>query len=103
MPQLSTRIKLEFFLERRVLSRLLTLLAGQGVKGWTVLAAEQGRGGHGSWHGSEPTGVSEHALVMTVCREEVADQVLRSLAPELERLGMVVLRSQVDVLRPERF
>ncbi len=103
MVTTAERIKLEFFLEHRLLGRLLTLLQRQGVKGWTVLAAEQGRGGHGVWYGGEPTGVSEHAQVVTVCREDVAEQVLEAVAPELEPLGMVVLRSRVEVLRPERF
>lgn len=103
MVTMSDRSKLEFFLEQRLLASLLTLLQKQGVKGWTVLAAEQGRGGHGIWYGGEPTGVAAHAQVITVCRDEVADRVLEAVAPELEPLGMVVLRSRVAVLRPERF
>lgn len=103
MVTMSERSKLEFFLEHRLLDRLLTLLHKQGVKGWTVLAAEQGRGGHGIWYGGEPTGVSEHAQVITVCRDEIAERVLEALAPELEPLGMIVLRSRVEVLRAERF
>lgn len=103
MPTLHPRIKLEFFLEHRLLGRLLALFKSHGVRGWTVMAAEQGQGGHGPWYGGEPTGVSEHAVVVTVVREEVAEHLLEAVAPELEPLGMVVLKSQVDVLRGDRF
>jgi len=103
MVETSQRIKLEFLLEHRLLDWLLELLQAQGIKGWTVLAAEQGRGGHGIWHGGEPTGVAEHALVVSICREAVAEGVLEAIRPHLERTGMIVLKSRVEVLRAERF
>lgn len=103
MVETNPRIKLECLVEHRLLDWLLDLLQAQGVKGWTVLAAEQGRGGHGIWHGGEPTGVAEHALVVSICREEVAHRVLEALRPHLERTGMIVLKSDVEVLRAERF
>jgi len=103
MSNLATMAKLEVIVERPRLARVLELLEAQGVRGWTVLSADQGRGQHGSWHGSEPTGISEHLVLLTVCPPEVADRLMAELGPHLEEFAVVLMRSEVQVLRPHHF
>lgn len=103
MATLATLIKLEVILERPRLARVLDMLEVEGVRGWTVLSTEQGRGVHGAWHGGEPTGISDHALLFTVCTPEVADRLMERLGPRLEELAVVVMRSEVQVMRPQHF
>lgn len=103
MAQLATMSKLEVILERPRLARVRAFLEAEGVRGWTVLSADQGRGLHGDWHGGEPTGVSEHLVLVTICPPEVADRLLESLGPHLEDLAVVLVRSEVQVLRAHHF
>ncbi len=103
MSDARTKAKLELILERRNLREVLARLEALGIRGWTVLAVDQGRGRHGRWHGSELSGTSEHVLLFAVCEGGLADRVAESLGPDLERLAAVLLRSEVQVHRPDRF
>ena len=67
------------------------------------IRTESGRGRHGEWSEDLISGATAKYVFLTVANQERADAFLEALAPLLETHGLVVLRSNVDVIRPDRF
>ena len=83
--------------------RLARLAEQAGITGHTLIRTESGRGRHGEWSEDLISGATAKYVFLTVANQERADAFLEALAPLLETHGLVVLRSNVDVIRPDRF
>ena len=64
-----------------------------GVSGYTIMRDVTGYGGRGRRTGDEITGVFQNCYVMAVCNPELAERIVETVRPILERYGGVALVS----------
>ena len=103
MIETTTRTRIEVLVEAPLAPRLARLAEQAGITGHTLIRTESGRGRHGEWSEDLISGATAKYVFLTVANQERADAFLEALAPLLETHGLVVLRSNVDVIRPDRF
>jgi hypothetical protein len=101
--QTHRRIKLEILVEAPLVRRVSELLTSEGVSNYVVLHADGGKDASGAWSDTGVTSAMERRMILAVCRNEAADKVLARLGAFFERYPGAVYRSDVDVLRSERF
>lgn len=101
--QTTRRKKLEIIVEAPVLRRVEGILAEAGVRGWTVLPSLEGHGAGGDWSSGDFTPGQEKRLVLAVASAETADRALERLAAFFNDYPGIVVVSDVEVVRGERF
>ncbi|GGG91952.1 MAG TPA: transcriptional regulator [Oceanicaulis sp.] len=102
--QTSLKKRLEIIIEMPAVPRLESVLEKAGVKGWTVLPAKSGRGKNGSWaREGQITEAGRMVMVLAVIDPAVLDTVLERVYALLERQIGIVMVSDVQVVRAERF
>ena len=101
--QMTSRKKLEIIVEAPTLRRIETFLEEAGVRGWTVLPSLKGHGSGGEWTSGDFTPGQEKRLIIAVLASEMADAVLERLEPFFEDYPGIVVVTDVQVLRAERF
>jgi nitrogen regulatory protein PII len=99
----TTRKKLEIIVEAPVLRRVESFLEEAGVRGWTVLPSLKGHGSGGDWTSGDFTPGQEKRLIFAVATAEVSDRVLERLAAFFADYPGIVVVTDVEVLRAERF
>ena len=103
MIETTSRERIEVLVDAPLAPRLATMAVEAGITGHTLIRTESGRGRHGEWSEDLISGATAKYIFLTIANTERADAFLEMLAPLLESHGLVVLRSTVDVIRPERF
>ena len=101
--QTTPRKKLEIIVEAPVLRRVEAFLEEAGVRGWTVLPSLKGHGEHGDWTAGDFTPGQEKRVILTVLSAEAADRVLERLGRFFEDYPGIVVITDVQVLRGDRF
>ncbi len=102
--QTSLKKRLEIIIEMPAVPRLEAVLEKAGVRGWTVLPAKSGRGRNGSWsREGQITDAGRMMMVLAVIDPAVLDTVLERVYALLERQIGIVMVSDVQVVRAERF
>jgi nitrogen regulatory protein PII len=101
--QTTSRKKLEIIVEGPTLRRVESFLEEAGVAGWTVLPSLKGHGSGGEWTSGDFTPGQEKRLVLAVLTAETADRVLERLARFFEDYPGIVVVTDVQVLRADRF
>ena len=99
----TSRKKLEIIVEGPVLRRVEAFLEEAGVRGWTVLPSLKGHGSGGEWTSGDFTPGQEKRLIMAVASAEAADLVLERLGRFFADYPGIVMVTDVEVLRAERF
>ncbi|MBB4287214.1 DUF190 domain-containing protein [Roseospira goensis] len=97
------RKKIELFIERPLLPRVLRLIKSTGATGYTVLPTLQGGGQDGVWDEGLPIDAQHMVQVVVITNAERADAILEGIKPMLGTWQGVVCVSDVQVLRRERF
>lgn len=103
MIEMTKRIRLEVLVDAPIAPRLAKLAEKAGITGHTLLRTSSGRGRHGEWSEDLVSGATAKYIFLAVANEERAGNFMEEIAPMLESHGLVVLRSEVDVVRPEKF
>ncbi|RIV79958.1 P-II family nitrogen regulator [Pelagerythrobacter aerophilus] len=103
MIETTPRERIEVLVDAPLAPRLAELAETAGITGHTLLRTESGRGRHGEWSEDLLSGATAKYVFLTIASPERADAFLKALVPLLESHGLVVLRSTVDVIRPDRF
>ncbi|MCP5395140.1 MAG: hypothetical protein H6918_00120 [Sphingomonadaceae bacterium] len=103
MIEMTRRIRLEVLVDAPLAPRLSELADQSGFTGYTLYRTTSGKGRSGEWSEDLISGATAKYIFLAVANSERADRFLESIAPLLESYGLVVLRSEVDVVRPERF
>jgi nitrogen regulatory protein PII len=99
----TARKKLEIIVEAPTLRRVETFLDEAGVRGWTVLSSLKGHGDGGDWTSGDFTPGQEKRVILTVLSAEAADRVLERLGRFFEDYPGIVVITDVQVLRGDRF
>lgn len=96
--------RLSIIIEAPFMNRLLDLLDGLKVPGYTVLPGLAGRGNSGAWRrDSLSSDAGRMVQVLIVLDAEKVPDVLRAVRNVLDRQIGIVTLSDVEVLRPELF
>ena len=103
MIEMTPRERIEVLVDAPLAPKLAELAKQAGITGHTLTRTESGRGMQGEWSEDLISGATAKYIFLTVANSERAQRFLESLEPLLESHGLVVLRSTVDVIRPERF
>lgn len=103
MIQTTQRERIEVLVDAPLARQLARMAEEAGISGHTLIRTESGRGRHGEWSEDLISGATAKYLFLTVANSDCSERFLRSLAPLLDSHGLVVIRSRVDVIRPEKF
>ena len=103
MIETTPRQRIEVLVDAPLAPRLALLAEKAGITGHTLIRTESGRGFHGEWSEDLISGATAKYVFLTIANDENASRFLDALAPLLESHGLIVLRSAVEVIRPERF
>lgn len=101
--EMTPRERIEVLVDAPLAPRLADLARQAGISGHTLIRTESGRGRQGEWSEDLISGATAKYIFLTVANSDAAERFLGSLAPLLESHGLIILRSTVDVIRPERF
>jgi len=96
--------RLEIVIESPLLRRVIGLIEGADVSGYSVLSVVAGNGHSGRW---EATGLVSEAgkmfAVVCILDEKELDLLLSAIYPILERQIGILAISDVQVIRAQRF
>ena len=95
--------KLELIVEKPITQRLLDLLDGMDVTGYTVLPAIAGRGQDGAWEEGQITAASHMVQIVCVLDEAKLEEVLPAAFEALRPQIGIVYVSDVAVVREAHF
>ncbi|WP_369025532.1 hypothetical protein [Qipengyuania sp. RANM35] len=103
MIETTPRERIEVLVDAPLAPRLADMAEAAGITGHTLIRTESGRGRHGDWSEDLISGATAKYIFLTIANRDRAETFLQMIAPLLDSHGLVVLRSTVDVIRPERF
>ena len=103
MIETTPRERIEVLVDAPLAPRLVRLSETAGISGHTLIRTESGRGRHGEWSEDLVSGAPAKYIFLAIANQDRADRFMELIAPLLESHGLIVLRSRVDVIRPERF
>lgn len=96
--------RIEIIIEAPAAGRLLELLDGHAVTGYTVLPALAGRGHDGTWHRDDSFNNASHMVcIVCIMDERKSDAVLEAIYPVVSRQIGIVSISDVEVVRRDHF
>jgi len=99
MIEMVTRKKIEVLVDDPLLGRLTEAVELAGIKAYTLLPVSAGRGSDGPWHDDQLSGAASKTLLVTITSEARAKKVIEALAPLLDDYGLVLVASDVQVVR----
>ena len=98
-----SRIRLEVLVDAPLAPKVVKLSKEAGITGHTLFRTVSGEGRGGAWKEDLLTGATAKFIFLAVANQERADEFVRLVKPLLETHGLLVLRSPVDVIRPDKF
>ncbi len=103
MIETTPRERIEVLVDAPLAPQVVRLSEMAGISGHTLIRTESGRGRHGEWSEDLLSGATAKYIFLAVASSERAERFMDLLAPLLDSHGLIVLRSRIDVIRPERF
>lgn len=103
MMQLVSRRRIEVLVDAPLARRVVAAAASAGVTGYTLLPTLGGSGEGGVWTDDQISGAEAKVMFLTVASAEKADALIEALAPLLESHGLILMISDVNVLRGGKF
>lgn len=86
-------------LARRVVDHALAV----GIAGYTLMPTLEGQGGSGHWTDDQLSGAQSKLMFLSVTNAVKADAFVDRISPLLDSYGLVLLLSDVDVVRANKF
>ena len=103
MKPIAQRVKVEILFDGPLAGAVTEIVTKAGAGGYTLFAALGGSGDNGVWSGDGVSAADTKRLLLTVVTEEAAEQIVRGLEPLLDSQGIIVVTSQVGVVRAAKF
>lgn len=97
------RRRIELLADAPLIRKIVVAASGVGVTHYTILPAASGHGRAGAWSDDQLTGATAKQVFMTVCSHDAADALVDAVTPLLDSHGLMLILSDVDVVRGERF
>ena len=95
--------KLEFVVDATLQHSLIERIDKAGAPGYTVIAAQAGRGRDGVWEAGHSSSAFTMVTIIVVCDVEVAERLVADILPTLEEFSAIVTIADVSVLREKHF
>lgn len=99
----TTAKKIIAIVEAPHLKRLIEMLRGCGVTGFTVIEGREGSGLTGDWTREDVIDAAEMKIVLSVMKPETAEKVFEKAGPFFERYPGIIYAHDVEVVRAHRF
>ena len=104
MVETVIRKKIEVLVDMPLLSRIEKIAAEAGIRIFVVLPTRGGATEAGRWYDDRVTGgAGTRVLFSAVTTTEKAAAFVGKLEPLLDTYGIIVTRSDVEVIRSEKF
>lgn len=103
MADIVQRRKIEILVDAPLVRRVVAAAEAAGVTGYTLLPTLGGSGNRGRWSDDQVTGAEAKVMFVTITNELKADALTDALAPLLESHGFLLVFSDVEVVRAEKF
>ena len=88
--------RIEIILDFQDLDRIIKILNGLGISGYTVIRDVTGSGDRGLRPGDELTDVFKNSSIMTACPAEKMQEIVEAIRPVLKRFGGICLVSDAE-------
>lgn len=98
------RVRIEVLVDMPLLKRVERLAEKADVRFWTILPTRGGGGADGRWYDDRVTGgAGTKVTFAAITGADRADRFVESLEPLLDSYNLIVIRSEVEVIRSEKF
>ena len=97
------RRKIEILVDAPLVRRIVAAAEGAGVTGYTLLPAVGGAGHGGRWTDDQVSGADAKLMFVTVTNDARAAALTDALEPLLESHGLLLVLSDVEVVRADKF
>jgi PII-like signaling protein len=103
MTETVPRQRVEILVDSPLLPRIIKAAESAGIMAHTVLPALSGAGHGGAWSDDQVTGASSKVLFVAITSREKAAALTERLTPLLDDYGLVLILSEVQVIRAGKF
>ena len=97
------RRRLEVLADEPLIPAIVRLAADAGITHYTLLPTLGGAGAHGRWRDDQLSGATAKVMLLLITSAEHAQAFIDRLAPLLESHHMMLLCSDVEVVRGAKF
>ena len=103
MTETIQRKRVEILVDQPLVPRILQAAEASGIRGHTLLPTLAGAGASGAWSDYQLTGAMSEVLFGAVATAEKAEALIERVAPLLDSYGLVLIASDVAVVRGGKF
>lgn len=104
MPKTVIRKKTEVLVDMPLLTRIEKLASEAGITVFTVMPTRGGASEKGRWFDDRVTGGAGTKVIFSaISGDETSDQFIAALEPLLDSYDIILTRSDVEVIRTEKF
>jgi hypothetical protein len=103
MTETTHRRRIEVLADAPLIPAIVKLASEAGITHYTLLPVLGGAGVHGRWHDDQLSGATAKVMLLLVTTAEHGAQFIDLLAPLLESHHLMLLSSEVDVVRGGKF
>ena len=103
MNEPMTRVRIEVLVDGPLAPKLAQLAREAGITGHTLIRTVSGEGRTGRWKEDLVSGATAKMIFLAVANRERTDRFVELVRPLLDSHGLLLLLSEVEVIRGERF
>jgi hypothetical protein len=103
MTETSIRRRIEVLADEPLIPAIERIAASAGIEHYTLLPILGGMGHSGRWRDDQISGAAAKVMFMAVTTEEGASRLTDRLAPLLATHHLMLLISEVEVIRGQHF
>jgi len=103
MTETIIRRRIEVLADEPLIPAIERIAANAGIDHYTLLSTMGGKGHSGRWRDDQISGATAKVMFMAVTSEEGADRLADLLSPLLATHNLMLLISNVEVIRGLRF
>lgn len=103
MVEMLSRKRIEIVMDTPLVPRLVRYVKDADISGWSLIHVDSGGGRSGEWHHDDVTGAAAKTILLAVASEAKARALIDRIRPILDSHGLLLLLSDVEVVRGERF
>lgn len=103
MTETVKRRRIEVLVDALLVRHVVAAARTADIAGYTILPTSEGSGRGGHWSDDQLSGAQVKLLFLTVTNADKEAVFVDALAPLLDSHGLILLMSDVDVVRGGRF
>ncbi|MFM7348705.1 MAG: P-II family nitrogen regulator [Erythrobacter sp.] len=103
MTETIIRRRIEVLADEPLIPAIERIAGSAGIEHYTLMPTVGGMGHSGRWRDDQISGATAKVMFMAVTSEEGADRLTDLLSPLLATHHLILLVSNVEVIRPQRF